>query len=106
MKTSRLRLGATEAFATAISIWARVRRTQIVFGEHLGRLLGLSSGEIDALQTGALLHDIGKLAVPDHILNKPGKLTRAEMEKVKIHSSVGESILNNIGFKNPVIPDG
>jgi diguanylate cyclase (GGDEF)-like protein/putative nucleotidyltransferase with HDIG domain len=56
------------------------------------------------LRTGALLHDIGKLAVPDHILNKPEKLTPAELEKTKIHSVVGASILEKIDFDCPVVP--
>ena len=56
------------------------------------------------MNTGALLHDIGKLAVPDHILNKPGRLTPAEMEKIKIHASVGASILEKVNFSYPVVP--
>ena len=107
-EASRLHLATVEALATAIDARdqvgiGHVRRTQI-YAVGLGKRLGLSDGEIDALQTGALLHDIGKLAVPDHILNKPGKLTRAEMEKAKIHSAVGSAILENIGFVNPVVP--
>jgi putative nucleotidyltransferase with HDIG domain len=80
-----------------------VRRTQI-FAVGIGECLGLSEAEIQALRAGALLHDIGKLAVPDHILNKPGRLTPAEMEKMKIHSSVGASILEKVGFNYPVVP--
>jgi diguanylate cyclase (GGDEF)-like protein/putative nucleotidyltransferase with HDIG domain len=80
-----------------------VRRTQI-FAVGIGELLGLSESEISALRTGALLHDIGKLAVPDHILNKPEELTHAEAEKIKIHSSVGASILEKVGFDTPVVP--
>jgi diguanylate cyclase (GGDEF)-like protein/putative nucleotidyltransferase with HDIG domain len=107
-EASRLHLATVEALATAIDARdqvgiGHVRRTQI-YAVGLGRVLGLCDGEIEALQTGALLHDIGKLAVPDHILNKPGKLTPAEMEKAKIHSSVGSAILENIGFTNPVVP--
>ncbi|MCA1589377.1 MAG: diguanylate cyclase, partial [Acidobacteria bacterium] len=64
----------------------------------------LSEEEVDALRTGSLLHDIGKLAVPDHILNKPGRLTPAEIEKTKTHASVGASILEKVGFPNPVVP--
>jgi diguanylate cyclase (GGDEF)-like protein/putative nucleotidyltransferase with HDIG domain len=108
MEASRLHLATVEALATAIDARdqvgiGHVRRTQI-YAVGLGKALGLSSGEIDALRAGALLHDIGKLAVPDHILNKPGKLTLHEMEKAKIHSTVGASILQNIGFTNPVVP--
>lgn len=108
LEASRIHLATVEALATAIDARdqvgvGHVRRTQI-YAVGLGRLMGLSDGELDALRTGALLHDIGKLAVPDHILNKPGRLTQAEMEKTKIHSSVGASILEKVGFPNPVVP--
>ena len=108
MEASRLHLATVEALATAIDARdqlgvGHVRRIQI-YAVGMGRLLELSDGEIDALRTGALLHDIGKLAVPDHILNKPGSLSHAEMEKVKIHSSVGASILEKVGFPTPVVP--
>jgi len=105
---SRIHLATVEALATAIDARdqvgiGHVRRTQI-YAIGLGELLDLSEEYIDALRTGALLHDIGKLAVPDHILNKPGRLTPAEIEKTKIHSSVGASILEKVGFSNPVVP--
>ena len=108
MEASRIHLATVEALATAIDARdqlgvGHVRRIQI-YAVGMGRLLELSDAEIDALRTGALLHDIGKLAVPDHILNKPGSLSHAEMEKVKIHSSVGASILEKVGFPGPVVP--
>lgn len=105
---SRIHLATVEALATAIDARdqvgiGHVRRTQI-YAMGIGELLLLSEKEIQALRTGSLLHDIGKLAVPDHILNKPGRLTPAELEKTKIHSSVGASILEKIGFDYPVVP--
>jgi len=105
---SRIHLATVEALATAIDARdqmgiGHVRRTQI-FAVGLGEYLGLAESEISALRTGALLHDIGKLAVPDHILNKAGALTDAEIEKTKIHSSVGASILEKVGFDTPVVP--
>jgi diguanylate cyclase (GGDEF)-like protein/putative nucleotidyltransferase with HDIG domain len=105
---SRVHLATVEALATAIDARdqvgiGHVRRTQI-YAIGVGEILGLSEENIDALRTGALLHDIGKLAVPDHILNKPGRLTPAEIEKTKIHSSVGASILEKVGFSTPVVP--
>jgi diguanylate cyclase (GGDEF)-like protein/putative nucleotidyltransferase with HDIG domain len=105
---SRMHLATVEALATAIDARdqvgiGHVRRTQI-YAVGMGTILNLSDDEINALRTGALLHDIGKLAVPDHILNKPSKLTPAEMEKMKIHSSVGASILDKAGFPYPVVP--
>ncbi|HYJ91177.1 MAG TPA: diguanylate cyclase [Pyrinomonadaceae bacterium] len=107
-EASRMHLATVEALATAIDARdqmgiGHVRRTQI-FAVGLGEFLGLGENEINALRTGALLHDIGKLAVPDHILNKPGTLTQAEIEKTKIHSSVGASILEKVGFDTPVVP--
>lgn len=107
-EASRIHLATVEALATAIDARdqvgvGHVRRTQI-YAVGVGRVLGLSEDELNALNTGALLHDIGKLAVPDHILNKPGRLTPAEMEKTKIHASVGASILEKVPFNYPVVP--
>ena len=58
--------------------------------------------EMRALFAGALLHDIGKLAVPEYILNKPGKLTESEFAKMKIHPTVGGDILRRVNFPYPV----
>lgn len=106
-EASRVHLATVEALATAIDARdqigaGHVRRTQI-YAVGIGELMELSGGELQALSTGALLHDIGKLAVPDHILNKPGRLTPAEMEKIKIHAAVGASILENVNFSYPVV---
>ncbi|HYP54588.1 MAG TPA: diguanylate cyclase, partial [Pyrinomonadaceae bacterium] len=51
---------------------------------------------------GALLHDIGKLAVPEYILNKPGRLTAAEFDKMKVHTVVGGDIIKRVNFPYPV----
>ena len=56
------------------------------------------------MQAAALLHDTGKLAVPERILNKPGKLTPAEFETMKLHVEVGADILSSIDFPYPVVP--
>ncbi|MBK7392192.1 MAG: diguanylate cyclase [Chloracidobacterium sp.] len=105
---NRVHMATVEALATAIDARdqvdiGHVRRTQI-YAVRLGELLGLPEDEINALRTGALLHDIGKLAIPDHILSKPDKLTPAELEKTKIHPVVGASILEKVGFDYPVVP--
>ncbi len=71
---------------------------------EMGRALQLSRSEMQALQTAAFLHDIGKLAVPEHIINKPGKLTQEEFEKMKIHPVVGADILERVRFPYPVVP--
>src|ERR1043166_4845476 len=105
---SQLHLATAEALATAIdakdqTTHCHVRRVQI-YAAGLGKLLKLSKAEIAALKAGALLHDIGKLAVPAHIVNKPGRLTQAEFEKMKIHTTVGAQILSRVEFPYPVIP--
>lgn len=105
---SRVHLATVEALATAIDARdqvgvGHVRRTQI-YAVGTGNALGLTDDELDALRAASLLHDIGKLAVPEHILNKPGRLTSAELEKTKIHANVGASILEKVGFPYPVVP--
>ena len=105
---SQLHLATAEALATAIdakdqTTHCHVRRVQI-YAAGMGEMFGLTADEIAALKAGALLHDIGKLAVPPHILNKPGPLTHAEFEKMKIHTVVGAQILGRVNFPYPVIP--
>jgi diguanylate cyclase (GGDEF)-like protein/putative nucleotidyltransferase with HDIG domain len=105
---SDLHLSTVEALATAIDAkdqtsHCHVRRVQI-YAAGMGRVFGLSAKEIEALKAGALLHDIGKLAVPDHILNKPGRLTTAEFDRMKIHTEVGAEILSRVNFPYPVLP--
>ena len=56
---------------------------------ELAKELGLNEDETEALRAASVLHDIGKLAVPEHIISKPGKLTPEEFEKMKIHPTVG-----------------
>ncbi len=73
-----------------------------IYCTEIGRDLKLAPGQMEALRAAAILHDIGKLAVPEHILSKPGKLTREEFEKVKIHPSVGADILERVRFPYPV----
>jgi diguanylate cyclase (GGDEF)-like protein/putative nucleotidyltransferase with HDIG domain len=80
-----------------------VRRMQI-YSAGLARALGMSEPEVEAVETAALLHDIGKLAVPDHILAKPGPLTPEEFQKVRIHPHVGAEIIASIPFPSPVAP--
>jgi putative nucleotidyltransferase with HDIG domain len=71
----------------------------------LARSVGVTDKQlIKAVEAAALLHDMGKLAVPEYILNKPGKLSSAEFEKMKLHASVGADILTAIDFPYPVVP--
>ncbi len=78
-----------------------VRRTR-VYAAEMGKLLCVGPPEMEALKAGALLHDIGKLAVPGYLLNKPGRLTAAEFEKMKVHAVVGGDIIRRVGFPYPV----
>src|SRR5580658_5613608 len=75
-----------------------------VYATEIGKELGISQSELDALQAAALLHDIGKLAVPEHIISKPGRLTPEEFDKMKIHPLVGAEILEEVKFPYPVVP--
>jgi putative nucleotidyltransferase with HDIG domain len=69
---------------------------------HVGVKLGMTLSEVRDLRLGAILHDIGKIAVPDAILNKPGSLTEEEREIIKTHAEVGEQILAPVPFLDDV----
>src|SRR5581483_9551095 len=104
-----LHLSTIESLALAIDAKDRVsrghaRRVQIAALEIAHEMGVRDQSLLEALKASALLHDIGKLAVPDHILNKPGELTEAEFEKVKIHPEISARILGNIDFPYPVVP--
>jgi diguanylate cyclase (GGDEF)-like protein len=95
-----------EALAMAIdakdqTTHKHIRRVQ-VYARRLGELVEMSERELKALEAASLLHDIGKLGVPDYILNKPGKLTEYEFKKMKIHPVIGAEILSNVKFDFPV----
>ncbi|HEX4134654.1 MAG TPA: HD domain-containing phosphohydrolase [Bryobacteraceae bacterium] len=103
-----LHLRTIEALALAIeakdSTTADHLQRVRVYATEIGKEIGLSQTELDALQASALLHDIGKLAVPEHIISKPGRLTPEEFEKMKIHPLVGAEILEEVKFPYPVVP--
>ena len=101
-----IHMNTIESLAIAIdakdqTTHGHVRRTQI-YAREMGKLFNVSESDSRALIAGALLHDIGKLAVPEYILNKPGKLTEAEFAKMKIHPTVGGDILRRVNFPYPV----
>ena len=101
-----IHMNTIESLAIAIdakdqTTHGHVRRTQI-YAQEMGKLFKVTESELRALHAGALLHDIGKLAVPEYILNKPGKLTEAEFAKMKIHPTVGGDILKRVNFPYPV----
>jgi putative nucleotidyltransferase with HDIG domain len=81
-----------------------IRRVQ-QYAVRLAKGLGVTNErEIQAIEAGALLHDVGKLAIPEHILNKPAKLTPAEFDRMKRHAQIGADILSSIDFPYPVVP--
>src|SRR5689334_18627057 len=101
-----IHMNTIESLAIAIdakdqTTHGHVRRTQI-YAVEMGKLFKVCESDLRALHAGALLHDIGKLAVPEYILNKPGKLTEAEFAKMKIHPTVGGDILKRVNFPYPV----
>lgn len=105
---SELYLATIEALALAIdakdqTTHTHIRRVQI-YAAGLARALGMSEKEIQGVTTAALLHDIGKLAVPEHILSKPGPLTPEEFKKIRIHPQVGAEIIEHVPFPYPVAP--
>jgi putative nucleotidyltransferase with HDIG domain len=107
-KVSNLHLRTIEALALAIeakdqTTGEHLQRVRI-YAMELARELGLTEDETEALQAAAVLHDIGKLAVPEHIISKPGKLTPEEFERMKIHPTVGAEILEQVDFPYPVVP--
>ena len=69
-----------------------------VYAKILARALSLGDHEIHVVQTAALLHDIGKIGIPDEILKKPGRLTVDEFATMKQHSEIGAEILRPVGF--------
>jgi diguanylate cyclase (GGDEF)-like protein/putative nucleotidyltransferase with HDIG domain len=103
-----LHMRTIEALALAIDAKDHTTHDHLqrvrVYALEIGKELGLGENDLDALRAAALLHDIGKLAVPEHILNKPGRLTAEEFEKMKIHPKVGAEILEQVNFPYPVVP--
>ena len=103
-----LHLRTIEALALAIEAKDYVRHDHLrrvqTYAVEIGKELCLSAEQLDALRAASLLHDIGNLAVPEHIVSKPGKLTLEEFEKMKIHPVVGAEILDRVRFPYEVTP--
>jgi diguanylate cyclase (GGDEF)-like protein/putative nucleotidyltransferase with HDIG domain len=97
-----LHLRTIEALALAIEAKDHKTHEHLqrvrTYAVEMGKDLGLTNGDLEALKAAALLHDIGKLAVPEHIISKPGRLTPEEFEKMKIHPLVGAEILERVSF--------
>ena len=108
-KLNDLYLATIHALAMAIDAkdqvtHGHIRRVQ-VYAVGLAQALGVSDEPtLKGIEAGALLHDTGKIAVPEHILNKPGKLSTQEYERMKTHVTIGAEILSGIDFPYPVLP--
>jgi diguanylate cyclase (GGDEF)-like protein/putative nucleotidyltransferase with HDIG domain len=105
---ANLHLRTIEALALAIEAKDHTTHEHLqrvrVYALEVAKELGVVGPELEALHAAALLHDIGKLAVPEHIISKPGRLTPEEFEKMKIHTLVGAEILERVRFPYPVVP--
>ena len=97
-------------FALARTVEAKSRYTQghtervTGYAMALATHIGLAAGELETLRRGASLHDIGKIAIPDAILDKPGKLTAEEYEIVKKHPADGARIIEPLKSIRDTIP--
>jgi putative nucleotidyltransferase with HDIG domain len=106
---NELYLSAIETLAMAVDAkdqitHGHIRRVQ-VYATELAKRLGVTDEQqLKAIEAAALLHDMGKLAIPEHILNKPGKLSPGEFETMKRHSDIGADLLSSIPFPYPVVP--
>jgi diguanylate cyclase (GGDEF)-like protein/putative nucleotidyltransferase with HDIG domain len=103
----QLYLRTVESLALAVdakdpTTYGHIRRVR-AYAMGLARLRKINNpSELMAIETGSLLHDIGKIAIDDYILNKPGRLTRQEFEKMKVHAAAGDEILQQVQFPFPV----
>ena len=102
----QLYLRTVESLALAVdakdqTTYGHIRRVR-VYATQLAKLCGIKDpNELKAIETGSLLHDIGKLAIDDYILNKPGRLSKEEFEKIKVHAAAGDEILQHVHFPFP-----
>jgi putative nucleotidyltransferase with HDIG domain len=106
---SDLYLSTIETLAMAVDAkdqitHGHIRRVQVYTIELAKRLGVRDERQLKAIEAAALLHDMGKLAIPEHILNKPGKLTDAEFDKMKLHADIGADLLSAVKFPYPVVP--
>lgn len=75
-----------------------------VYAQYMGGEFNFAPRRMERLRFAALMHDIGKLIVPNHLLNKPGKLTEEEFAQVRKHEDVSVEVLGRIDFLRPVAP--
>lgn len=105
---NELHLCALETLAAAIdarsqSASGHLKRAE-AYAVGIARLIDLDDDSLEAIRTAVLLHDIGKLAIPDYILNKPAALTPSEIAKLQTYPRIGADILNSVNFPYPVVP--
>jgi diguanylate cyclase (GGDEF)-like protein len=104
----RAYLGTAEALGAALEAkdmpTPEHARSIIETAEAVGRRLGMSADELRNLRYAAAFHDIGKIAVPESLLNKPGPLTDAELEQLQRHTVMGEQILQPVEFLTDILP--
>jgi len=95
-----------EALASAVEAKDQLTHGHLlrvqIYSLELGKALKLSKEQMESLRAASILHDIGKVGVPDRILCKPGKLTREEFERVKLHTEIGAEMLERVDFPYPV----
>lgn len=108
-QVNKMYLSTIETLAMAIDAKDQITHGHIRRVQRLAVGLAKSVGvnddvQIKAIEAAALLHDMGKLAIPEFILNKPGKLTVNEFEVMKQHANIGADILASIHFPYPVVP--
>jgi putative nucleotidyltransferase with HDIG domain len=107
-ETAALHFRTIESLALAIEAKDQTTHDHLqrvrVYAVGIGEELGMTGVELEALRAAALLHDIGKIAVPEFIISKPGKLTPEEFQKMKVHPVVGAEILERVRFPFPVAP--
>src|SRR5258708_24174690 len=105
-----LHLRTIEALALAIEAKDHTTHDHLqrvrIYAIEVAKELGVTPAEMEALHAAALLHDIGKLAVPEHIISKPGRLTPEEFEKMKINPVFGAEVLERFAFPYPQVPTG
>lgn len=105
---SDVQLATIEALALAIEVKDHTSQSHIqrfqIYAEGLARARRLEDDDVRAIKTAALLHDIGNLAVPEHILGKPGELSDEEFQRLQVHPRVGADIVGSVPFPYPVAP--
>lgn len=107
-QTANLHLQTVEALASAVEAKDQLTHGHLlrvqIYAMELGKELKLNQAEMESLRAASILHDIGKIGVPERILCKPAKLTPEEFEQVKLHTMVGAEIINRVDFPYPVAP--